>query len=336
MKYYQHAGINYQENSARIDVTRASFASLPGELRNLTYEATLKWPSPISIVYNPDTGCFRTPNVQRIKGRTPIEALEVLSTYLDHNIRREARSYFFANNVFQLETTQSFTTAKDYVEIYIEFLEDIGLIGRCSLRWLRLTVSGDCRHHRPTPSRALKLFSLIGECMNLESLDLYAEIDYFYMDQQLMLKLFMSTEGAPISNPYPGVVDTIQRLKSLKRLVLRPVFNGRWRFFDLFVNDRIVTPAATQCVDVKKARFRVRRPIYEATQLSDQIKGTVRKALRGKVRVTVLRTELWEEYGRDILMGRDYELTNTWSLRAVGIIKPPERAFQYSNGVKLN
>lgn len=329
--YYQHAGIDYHENSARIDVTRASFASLPGELRNLAYAATLKWPTPIPVTYNPQTELFIT-DLGRTEERTPVEALEPLSG-IDHNIRCEARSYFFANNNFQIEATQTFTTDPDYIQVYIDFLENIGLVGRRSLRWLRLTVSGDCRHHVPTLSKALRLWALLADCGNLVKLDVYAEIDYFYVDQQAALKLFMSTEGAPIIKPWPAVLEALQSLKNLKNLVLRPVFSGRWRYFDLFMNGRICTTALTERLDVKNMRFRIRRPIAEATQVTDQLKGHIRKGRRGAVRVQVLRTELWDEYGRDVQMRRDRD-GETWSLISDGIVKPDVRRFNYSNGFK--
>ncbi|MBK5654351.1 MAG: hypothetical protein I4N50_22040 [Rhizobium sp.] len=335
MMYYRHSGINYQENSVRIDATRASFASLPGELRNLAYATTLRWPTPISVTYKKHIELFVT-HLTRTNGRTPMEALQLLSG-IDHNIRCEARSYFFANNIFQIETTQTFTTDPDYIQVYIDFLENIGLVGRRSLRYLHLMVSSDCKHHVPTASKATKFWSLIAGCGNLVKLDVYAEIDYFYIGQQAALKLFMSTEGAPISKPWPVVLEILQSLKNLKNLVLRPVFNGRWRFFDLFVNGRIVTATLVEHLVLKSIRFRVRRPILEATQVTEQLKGYVRKSLRGAVRVQVLRTELWEEYGRDIRMVRDYERDpagDMWSFRSAGIIKPYGRAFNYTKNFK--
>lgn len=332
MVYYRHSGISFQENSARIDVTRASFASLPGELRNLAYAATLKWPTPMSVTYNNHVELFIT-HMTRTKGRTPVEVLKLLGS-IDHNIRSEARSYFFANNDFQIETTQSLTTDPDYVQIYIDFLENIGLVGRRSLRYLHLMVSGDCRHHIPTASRAMKLWTLIADCGNLVKLDIYADIDYFYIDQQLALKRFMSTEGAPINKPWNGILEALQSLKNLKTLSLRPVFSGRWRFFEFFANGRIVTAFLVQRIDIKRIRFRIRRPIAEATQVTEQLKGYVRKGLRGVVRVQVLRTELWEEYGRDIHFQRK-DAGETWALSSAGTIKPYGRAFNYTNNFRV-
>jgi hypothetical protein len=91
---YHHAGIAYQENSSRINISRASLASLPGGLRNITYAAPLKWSQPNSITYDPTTRRFQTSGVKRLDDRTPVEALSLLSS-LDHNIHTEARSYFF-------------------------------------------------------------------------------------------------------------------------------------------------------------------------------------------------------------------------------------------------
>lgn len=174
----EHTGITFQENSARVNTEQASFAPLPGELRNLTYTSTLKWKDPIMMIYDAATHHFHPPGTKRTDGRTPLETLALLSD-LDHNIRSEARSYFFVNNVFQIETKQTLTTDPDYVKVYITFLENIGEVGRRSLRWLRLTVSGDSKQHTPTPDQAFALCALVADCYNLVTLDVYAEIDYF-------------------------------------------------------------------------------------------------------------------------------------------------------------
>ncbi|KAH4197196.1 hypothetical protein HBI25_083500 [Parastagonospora nodorum] len=325
--------LNYQENSERINVDRASFASLPGELRNLAYATTLKWSQPISVTFDAATQRFHTPGVKRVDGRTPLQILSLLSD-LDHNIRVEARSYFFANNTFELMTTQSRTTDPDYIKIYIHFLEDIGDIGRRSLRWLRLTVNGDSKQHRPTSDKAIKLWELVGDCTNLLTLDIYAEIDYFYMDQQAGLKMYMSTDGYPIANPWPVVLESIKYLTNLRRLVLRPVFSSRWRFFEVSINNRIVTVTRTALENIGKIRFRVIRPIDEASCLTDQIKGSIRRGLRGSVGVRVLMTELWEHYGAEVVIGRKGEKEGDWEVQGTGRCKPHERTFRYCNGIR--
>jgi hypothetical protein len=318
MLQYRNAGISYQENSARIDTARASFASLPGELRNLTYASTLKWKNPITLTYDAATKHFQMPGVKVVDGRTPLQALELFSG-LDHNIRTEARSHFFASNVFQLETKQS--------------LENIGEVGRRSLRWLRLTINGDSKHHFPTLEKATKLWDLLGDCLNLVTLDLYAEIDYFYMDQQPALKQYLSTEGLPFSSPWPIVLSSIKQLPHLKRLVLRPVFSGRWRYFTVAVNGRMGALPRILGAEYRRVRFKVQRPIDEAERLSDQVKGHMRKGLRGKVNVRVLTTETWDLYGKDIVFGRDQVGTDEWGLSWWDIIKPIGRTFNYSNGL---
>lgn len=332
MSNYHHAGIAYQENSSRINISRASFASLPGELRNLTYASILKWSHPISPTFDSTTRRFQTPGLKRIDGRTPLEVLSLLSS-LDHNIRTEARSYFFANNIFQVETSQSLITDADYVAVYIAFLENIGAVGRRSLRWLRLTVSGDSKHHTPTIDKALKFWDLVSDCTNLLTLDVYAEIDYFYMDQRAGLKMYMSTDGYPISNPWPQVLKSIQKLSNLKRVVLRSVFSSRWRYFDVVVNGRIVTATRKAVEDVKNVKFRVIRPIDEASRLSEQVKGYMRRGLRGLVAVRVLMVETWEHYGAEVLIGLD-TASEEWSVLGTGRCKPHGRTFRYSNGLK--
>lgn len=325
--------INYQENSERINVGRASFASLPGELRNLAYATTLKWSQPISVTFDATTQRFHSPGVKRVDGRTPLEVLALLSD-LDHNIRAEARSYFFANNTFELKTTQSRTTDPDYINVYINFLEDIGNVGRRSLRCLRLTVDGDSKLHHPTADKAIKLWELIGDCTNLLTLDIYAEIDYFYMNQQTGLKMYMSTDGYPIANPWPAVLESIKYLTNLRRLVLRPVFSSRWRFFEISVNNRIATATRTALEKVGKIRFRVIRPIDEAGRLTDQIKGSIRRGLRGSVGVRVLMTEVWEHYGAEVVIGQKGGKKGEWEVQGSGRCKPHERTFRYCNGIR--
>jgi hypothetical protein len=126
-------------------------------------------------------------------GHTPLAALKLFSN-LDHTIRDEARSYLYANNVFRLMTMQSLMKSPDYIETYIRFLE----VGRHSLWWLNLAVRGDSKQHIPNADKAKKLWMIIGDCINLSFLDVYAEIDYFYMDRQTLLQLYMTTEGSPV------------------------------------------------------------------------------------------------------------------------------------------
>jgi hypothetical protein len=325
--------LSYQEHSERINVDRASFASLPGELRNLAYATTLKWSQPISVTFDAATQRFHDPGVKRVDGRTPLQVLALLSD-LDHNIRAEARSYFFANNSFELKTTQSRTTHADYIQVYIKFLEDIGDVGRRSLRWLRLTVDGDSKLHHPTADKAIMFWELIGDCTNLLTLDIYAEIDYFYMDQQAGLKMYMSTDGYPIANPWPVVLESIKYLTNLRRLVLRPVFSSRWRFFEVSVNNRIVTVTRTALEKVEKIRFRVIRPLDEAGRLTDQIKGSIRRGLRGSVGVRVLMTEVWEHYGAEVVIRQKGGKEEGWEVQCTGRCKPHERTFRYCNGIK--
>jgi hypothetical protein len=300
MLEYHHAGITYQENSARIDPARASFASLPGELRNLVYSSFLRRRNPISVKYNATTRRFQTPFNKGPDGRTPFEVLELLSN-LDHNIRTEARSYFFANNIFQLETKQSSSTDPDYIATYIHFLGTIGDVARYSLGWLRLTVTSDTKSHVPTADQGFKLWDIISECRNLETLDIYAEIDYFYMDQHTALKSYMSTEGEPISNPWSEVLESIQAMPNLRRLILRPLFSSRWRCFDV-VED--ATPEQV-AFGTKEMWSLVRRPMDEATRLTEQVKGYMRRGLRSDVAVNVVSIETWTWYDRDLVVERN-------------------------------
>jgi hypothetical protein len=322
MVHYEHAGIAYDENSARINPKLASFGSLPGELRNLAYASTLKVPHIISVKYNAATQQFQTPGVTRQDGRSPVEALKLLSD-LDHNIRDEARSYFYNNHVFELETTsQSLSTDPDYMDTYIRFLESISVAGRCAIRWLRMTVIGDTKQHSPDADKALRLWELLTDCINLITLDIDLDIDYFYMDRHTALKAYMSTEGYPIGGPWPEVLEALQSSKNLKRLVLRPVFSSRW-YCTVVLGEIYTEPE-----DHGHVRFVVHRPVDEATRLTAQLKGAVRRHLRGSVSVRVLMQERWELHGADVLIGRTVT-TEEWQLMRVGRYGPFGRTFRY-------
>jgi hypothetical protein len=328
MLHYEHAGIAYQENSASINTDIASFASLPGELRNLTYASTLKCSNYISFTYNAATQQLETLGVKRLHGRTPVEALKLLSN-VDHSIRAEARSYLFANNFFEIETRQSLSTDPHYIAIYIKFLDTIGEIGRRSLQWLQLTVKGDSKQHRPTADKAMKLWELIGDCANLSTLDVYAEIDYFYMDQPIALTNYMSTEGYTIGGIWSEVLRSVRSPKNLKRIVLRSVFSSRWCYSTLAMNGH--TAGSTAPEDLKEVRFVLHRPIDEATSLSEQIKGYVRRDLRGSVGVRVFMTENWNLHGADVLIGQHPATSDKWQLKRAGRCKPFGCEFNYRN-----
>lgn len=331
-KHYFHAGIAYQEHSVRLDANRASFASLPGELRNLAYNGALKFSTPITLSYCDITEHFYVAGSKRHDRRTQLECLELLSN-LDHNIRAEARSYFFANNTLTVETRQCLTTDADYIETYIHFLENIGEIGRRSLRWLCLTVNGDTKPHRPTMDKAMKFWDLVADCTNLSTLDIYAEIDYFYVNQHAGLRMYMCSEGYPISKPWTKVLESIQNLKNLKRLVVRPVISSRWRYFQVALNLRTATVLRQMrpSGELKTMHISVHRPRDEATRLSEQLKGFLRRGLRGPTAVRVMVTETWNVYGADVQLVREIA-KGEWKMLDAGRRKPLERRFHNSNG----
>jgi hypothetical protein len=330
--YYNHAGIAYGENSARIIPNLASFASLPGELRNLAYASTLKWTHPMTIKYDNGTHRFHIVDVKRTTGRVPLDVLKLLSS-LDHNIRIEARSYFFANNTFQLEAQQSWTTDPDYIETYIYFLSLIGDVGSRSLRYLRLEATGDPSLHRPNSNKAITFWEYIADCTNLSTLDIYADIDYFYMDQHTGLKFYLSTEGYPISKPWSEVLLAFENLKNLKSLVLHPVFSSRWRCFDIHVDGRITTGQAMR-QDLTQLRFVLHRPVDEAARVSEQLKGYLRMGLRGKAGVRVVMMGTWGRRRADVIFERDDVAGEDWEMIwPRGTVKLG-REFHYHGGFK--
>jgi len=318
----------FQEGSKRADPTRLCFASLPAELRNHIYAQTLKYPGPITLHYNTSTHRFTHSGASKTSSRTPFEALSLLSS-LDHYICLESRSYFFANNTFCISTTQTITTDADYVGIYIGFLSSIGATARRSLRNLRLVVRGDSKAHRPCFSTAAHLFALLSSCLNLQYLDLFLEVDYFYMDQVASLKSFLNARGYPVTPPWPVILSCLQQLTHLKRVDLHVVCSSRWRYIN-FSGSAAAQDTLPARDDTSSAlmRFQVMRPGDEARGLVDQVKGTVRRGLRSKVAVRVCMEETWDLYGADVLIGTTVEgVMVLRCLRKVKLVQRKARGF---------
>ena len=324
---------SFQEGSTRAIPTSLCFASLPGELRNHAYAQTLKCKDPITLTYNATTQRFESMGGFLMDGRTPLEALEVLSS-IDHYTRQEARSYFFASNFFDVKTKQNLTTDPDYVQVYINFLENIGETGRRSLRQLRLTVSRDSKEHHPRPQQAIKLWDLLADCINLERLDLFLDADYFYMDQREAMKSYLSTRGFPIYEPWPVVLNALQNMKKLKRLLLYIVFSSRWRHIEVNVHTRKTAAGLREPNTFQRIRFQIKRPIDEAAELTDQVKGVLRQGLRRRVAIQVSTTETWDLYGADMLFGRTVKDGDDLALIGTLRFKPQERRFNYSTGFR--
>lgn len=192
------------------------------------------------------------------------------------------------------------TTDTDYITTYMQFLTLIGTTGRRSLRYLRLTVTGDPNLHRPNADKAIEFWEVIGNCTNLSTLDVYADIDYFYMEQRAALKLYLSTEGFPISQPWSEVLLTLQRLPHLTRLVVRPIFSSQWQYFDV---EQIVWRGQEQRADVMGMRFVVHRPVIEAARGVEQLKAYPSEGLWGSASVHVMMTEPWG-VGADVTFRR--------------------------------
>jgi hypothetical protein len=124
------------------------------------------------------------------------------------------------------------------------------------------------------------------------------------MDQQTALKSYMCTEGYPVSHPWSEVLKTIQALPNLKRLVLRPVFSSRWRYFDVADDGTLITPDST-AYEARKVPSEIYRPIDEATRLTEQVKGYMRKGLYSEVSVRVVRMEMWGRCDGGVMDGQD-------------------------------
>jgi hypothetical protein len=85
--------------------------------------------------------------------------------------------------------------------------------------------------------------------------------------------------------------------------------------------------------NIKTIRFRVIRPINEANSLSEQIKGYMRRGMRGAVGVRVLMTETWDLHGAEVVIGHKAEKSEEREIQFVGRCKPHGRIFRYSNGL---
>ncbi|KAH7398494.1 hypothetical protein BKA66DRAFT_508811 [Pyrenochaeta sp. MPI-SDFR-AT-0127] len=311
------------EGSSRVTPSNLCFSSLPAELRNNVYAQTLRWQRPLILIYQATTHRFQVPSSNLAGARTPLQALEMLSS-LDHYIRQEARSYFFANNCFEIKTKQNWSTDPDYVQVYINFLEDIGETGRRSLRNVRLTVSGDSKLHRPNHEQAMRFWNLLASCMNLERLDLFLEVDYFYMDQRKALHSYLSTCGLPITDPWPVVLQSLCSLTNLKHLFLHVVYSSRWRH----VEAKFLIPGGICQLDpFERIHFKLKRPIDEAAELSDQIKGVLRARLRRRVAIRTFTTETWNQYGADVLFERVPKGCDDLGLVAARRVTRRERGF---------
>ncbi len=76
----------------------------------------------------------------------------------------------------------------------------------------------------------------------------------------------------------------------------------------------------------------MKRPIDEAAELTDRVKGCLRRQLRRGVTVRTLTTETWDLYGADILFLRAKRDSDELKLFEPKRFKPQERQFNYSNG----
>ena len=321
----------FQEGSVRIIPRLPCFASLPAELRNNVYQQTLKYHGQLVLFYHVSAQRFQIHPSFSTRSRSPLKALKVFSN-LDHYIRQEARSFFFANNSFEIVTKQNLTTDPDYVQVYIDFLSNIGETGRRSLRQLELVVNGDTKQHLPEPKIAVKFWKLLADCMNLERLHLFLDVDYFYLDQLSEMKYFLSTHGPPINRPWPLVLETLSRLKNLAHVFLSIVFSSRWHHVDVELESTTNKSKLRDPGAVKRIRFRVKRPINEAAQLTLHVRGFLRRELRYRMTARTLATERWGAYGADLSLGRVQKHCDDLVLLDTGRIKPQERQFNYNNG----
>ncbi|KAF2855745.1 hypothetical protein T440DRAFT_485864 [Plenodomus tracheiphilus IPT5] len=324
-----------QEGSTRAYTSHLCFASLPAELRNDVYAQTLGVDRSLSLTYDVASQQFSSQGQTGIAGRTPLEALVVLSS-IDHYTRHEARSFFFARNNFEIKTRQTLEDDPDYVEVYIKFLENIGDIGRGSLSNLRLIVTGDSKRHRPNNAKAIKLFEFLASCTNLKRLDLFLDVDYFYMNQRKGLDSYLTTHGSPISNPWSKLSDSLKLLKNLSNLKLHVVFSSRWRSVDIQVHNTWLSDGASEPHTFHDIRFQVNRPREEAEALTDQVKGSVRAALRPRnIRINVVATETWTKYGPDLILTRRPRENKSSDWRLVAWVKNQNQKrdlMYYENG----
>ncbi|KAJ4352325.1 uncharacterized protein N0V89_007673 [Didymosphaeria variabile] len=180
----------------------ASFASLPGEIRNMIYRLTLIADGPVNIRYTVKNeintyhvssrvdGAIESvidgtgPGSTAVSGYQACTALHFFSV-INRKIRKEARPFFFAHNKFKFLVndrsgrlfTPTYGFLKDmmYLKACVSFLEHIGMEGRASLTSLKLDDACTAPQCDPTyhnGQAVADLFRLLHQCTNLISLDL--------------------------------------------------------------------------------------------------------------------------------------------------------------------
>ncbi|KAJ4301368.1 hypothetical protein N0V90_003460 [Kalmusia sp. IMI 367209] len=217
-----------------LNLAKASFSAdggLSAEVRNEIYEYCLKSPSTIQLVWDPQRAAFvarpRSLNCKESLNVFPeVLALRFLSS-LDHKVREEARSFFFANNRFEVF---SLKPVNHYMKAYVAFLHNIGSVGRASLRYLRMDLVDEERERDCSADMhdVKNFFGLLGECVNLEALWVTLGVSCFYGHDFLTMARYLKHHGPMPHHPHSGVLKQLQKLTYLKRLWIDCTISQRW------------------------------------------------------------------------------------------------------------
>jgi hypothetical protein len=195
---------SHSYESVPIDGSRATFASLPGELRNDIYKMTLR-----SEFGHEDIWLdYKTHDSRTAEIFPPCKRVVAAFAHLrriNHQIRYEVDTFFYANNSFVISYGWGDPTKgppikgpTSYLEAPVRFLSCIGQYGRSIIRSLKF-VTGHYRYHDCKPDRFRTRFSeQLAQCGQLNKLSLVVGIyELFENDEAAVISYFRQQRSAP-------------------------------------------------------------------------------------------------------------------------------------------
>ncbi|KAJ4352324.1 uncharacterized protein N0V89_007672 [Didymosphaeria variabile] len=209
-----------------------SFMSLAAETRNQIYGLALLRRSPIKITYlstGDRTGLRIDLEVDDIlyrHGSNGIATALRNLTLLNQQLKKEAQTFFYANNAFKLRVEQP-DPAKSYhndlffVTACVEFLEHCGADGRASLKHLIVEDlrTGTVRHDDLycKPDIIASFLRLLHQCTKLEILEIN---NVLAIAPQGMKDSVAHADNQPLEEAYQHFSSHFAELPCLKKLTL--------------------------------------------------------------------------------------------------------------------
>lgn len=213
----------------QINSVLLSFLSLPGEMRNVVYAFALASDSTISIVMD-SSHLYK----MRAKDRNSAQYLETLGVLsrLNHQIRGEARSFFFANNKFAVEAIARIAQSPkiDYVSLYNGFLAWVGEDFRPYMKSLKFQVGSNNYWDKPALKNGQILLRLLSECLNLGVLYLYLDMAYLSGANHNTLATFIRGQDQLPSQCLSAFSKQLKGLSKLKTFRIYSILIPRWKF----------------------------------------------------------------------------------------------------------